>query len=213
MTDPLRRRPYVWPSWLTKILAKEDRCLWKPWYKATHKAKKIEDPDREAFFKEWTAKHDRLVEARAARLKDEGWTVKVEDEGEFKLEGKTADLAGKPDIVAMRDGQALVVDAKAGRPRTSDHWQVLIYMFALPLSWLRGHKSIHGEVQYRDHIAQVRPLTDVETNAIADLIRLVSDVDNQPPATPSVNECKKCDIAACKVRKTSAPTGDARSYF
>ena len=218
MTDKLRPRPYVWPTWITKHLAGEEKCWYKPWVKATRKYKKIpESADRRAFFDEWTAKHDKLVLARYNRMKADGWTCRLEDEGEFKLQGKTADLAGKPDIVGMRTTDtgdfAIVIDGKSGRPKASDHWQVLIYMFALPLSWLPKSYELHGEIQYTDNTEPVRPLRDAEVQAISGAIRKISDLSSPPDAVPSARECERCDVASCKSRHKAAPAGDARGYF
>lgn len=208
-----RRHPYIWPTWISKLLAGEERCWWKSWYKALHFYEKKVDPDRESFLAGWTKTHDAMVEKRAARMKSDGWLVRVEDEGEFTLEGKSATLAGKPDIVGIRDGQALVIDAKAGKKRKSDHWQVLIYLFALPLAWLKGHSSLHGEVQYQDEAVAVRRLGDAEVQAITEAIRRVSDPTEEPPTVPSARECERCDVAACPDRFEKRPAGDARSYF
>ena len=153
-----------------------------------------------------------MVQRRAVSMKKDDWTVRVEDEGEFKLEGKTADLAGKPDLVGLREGWALCIDAKSGKRRISDHWQVRIYMFALPLAWLKGHKELHGEVMYRDGTEAV-DFGQRHVDDIAGAVRKVSDVSCPPEAVPSAFECGRCDIAACKSRHVKPKAGDARRFF
>jgi CRISPR/Cas system-associated exonuclease Cas4 (RecB family) len=211
--NPVRKRPYVWVSWITKLLSGEDRCWWKAWYKARHKYAKVpDDPGREEFFAEWTATHDAIVEKRAARLRDAGWVVRCEEDAEFKLAGAGADLAGKPDLVAVRDGMALVIDAKSGKRRRSDHWQVLVYLFGLGLSWCKG-LSLEGEVAYRDGEEPVEELTHQKKQAIAEAVRAVSS-DSEPARAPSARECRYCDVAACPDRVTQQDSrGDARAYF
>ncbi len=211
--DPLRRSPYIWPTWLTKLIAGEEKCWYKSWWKATRKYTKKEDPARADFFREWTAKHDGLTNRRVARMKKDGWVCKVEDEGEFNLQGKTATLAGKPDIVGIRDGRGLVVDAKAGKQRESDHWQVLIYKFALPLSWFPPKIPLDGEIQYKNEAVAVRKLGAGEVEEITGAIRRVSNLETPPDAIPSTFECGRCDVAACKSRlERPAPT-DASRFF
>jgi len=213
MTDSLRSSPYIWPTWLTKLIAGEEKCWYKSWWKATRKYTKKEDPGRADFLREWTAKHDALTNTRARRMKKDGWSVKVEDEGEFNLKGKSATLAGKPDIVGIRDGRGLVVDAKAGKQRASDHWQVLIYKFALPLSWFPKSMPLDGEIQYKDEAVAVRELGDAEVLAITGAIKIVSNLDTPPDPIPSTFECGRCDVAACKSRvERPAPT-DATRFF
>ncbi len=211
--DSVRTSPYIWPTWLTKLLAGEEKCWYKSWFKSTRNYVKREDPSRADFFTEWTKKHDAITNKRADRMRSDGWAVKVEEEGEFNLKGKGATLAGKPDIVGIRDGRGLVIDAKAGKQRESDHWQVLIYKFALPLSWFPKKMRLEGEVQYRDMAVGVRPLGDDEVEAITNAIKRVSDLENPPPTVPTVFECGRCDVEACKARvERPAPT-DATRFF
>lgn len=213
MVDKARRgKPYVWVTWLTKLLAGEYKCWFAAWYKAHFKYEKIEDPERESFFAKYTAIHDKIVENRVERMRDDGWLVRVEDEGEFRLEGKLGTLAGKPDIVGIRDGIAVAIDGKSGKRRLSDHWQVLIYMLALPLTWLRGHTELHGEVQYRDGAEGVRELGDPERAKISEAMKIVAGPD-RPETSPSSFECGRCDIASCPDRHKPNAPGDAKGLF
>jgi hypothetical protein len=209
-------RPYIYATWLTKLIAGESKCWYASWYKANHKyEKRPDDPGREDFFAEWTKKHDAIVARRVEELRKQDYVVKVEEEGEFKLEGVTCDVAGKPDYVAMKDGVALVGDAKSGKKRESDHWQVLIYMFALPLSWLKGTKYVvDGEVKYTDQVQPVRPLNEANRKRITEAIKKLASPE-APEAAPSIGECKFCDVAKCTFRKESErkPDGDATSFF
>jgi len=213
VTDKARPRPYIWVSWITKLLAGENKCWYAAWYKAHHKYdKKPDDPDREDFFKEWTAKHDAITEKVAESYRESGWVVRVEDEASFKLVGRQADVAGKPDIVALKDGsvEGEVVDAKSGRRRASDHWQVLIYLFSLPLSWLPGVR-LRGVVAYADGEEPVRPLGQKEKDAIVAAVKRVSD-PTAPEPVPSANECRHCDVLACTARQQTSD-GDATRFF
>lgn len=213
--DKPRGRAYVWVTWLPKLLAREDRCWYRLWFKSNFKFDRVPDAtDRAEFFREWTAKHDAIVKDRAEQLREDGWTVKVEEDGKFTLAGDRADLAGQPDIVALKGEEGLVVDAKSGRKRASDHWQVLLYMFALPLSWLRGTQTqLRGEVEYPDGAETVRPLT-ANTLDYADIVNAMRTASQPaaPVATPSERECRYCDIASCTYRFKSV-SGDARGIF
>jgi hypothetical protein len=216
VNDPKRPRAYIWVTWLTKLLAGEDKCWYRGWVKANHKYEKTpDDKDREDFFKEWTRKHDALVNRRAEELKGQGFLVRLEDEGAFKLIGKNADLAGKPDIVAIADDHALVIDGKSGKRRKSDHWQVLIYLFALPLSWMKGTQlRLDGQIQYSDGPEAVRPLDEPTKAKIVDAINKLAGPE-PPAAVPSTNECRYCDIANCEFRSedSAVPEGDATRFF
>jgi hypothetical protein len=208
-----RPKPYIWASWLTKLLAGEDSCWWKSWYRAHYKYTKTpDDADRADFFREWTRKHDAIVQRRATELRGQGYVVRVEEDASFKLHGGAADVAGKPDLVALKDSAALVVDAKSGRRRSSDHWQVLLYLFALPVSWLSAPEiKLRGEVAYADADEPVRALKVPERDAILNAIRRVS-APTPPPQVPSAHECARCDVAAC-AKRHAVPTGDASKWF
>jgi hypothetical protein len=212
--DYKRGRVYCWPTWITKLLSGEERCWWRAWFRAHTKYEKIEDdPERAEFFREWNRKHDAIVARRAAELKAAGWTVKIEDEGQFKVAGDLGDLAGKPDIVAMKGDEAVVIDAKAGRRRGSDHWQVLLYIFALPLSWLKGFK-LRGEVEYHDGREATSPMTPEAKERIISAMKKVMGPE-APESAPSRNECRYCDVKTCPTRwaDTGEEDGDARGMF
>jgi CRISPR/Cas system-associated exonuclease Cas4 (RecB family) len=211
--EPRRNRPYVWVTWLTKLLSGESKCWWAAWYRAHHKfAKTPDDPGRAEFFAEYTAAHDKIAARRAEEFRALGYVVRQEDDAAFKLVGRDADLAGKPDLVAVGNGEAVASDVKGGKRRESDRWQVRIYLFGLPLSWLRGVK-LRGEVEYRDGRIDVPAPTPAERDAIVQAMRVVSGPD-APPPTPSAGECRYCDVAACTARhKAEDSSGDARAYF
>ena len=209
MADTPRRRPYVYVTWITKLLSGESSCWWAAWYKSTHKYEKRPDDGFDSVG--WNKKHDALTDAREAELIADGWVTRKEDAAEFTLKGAGADLAGKPDLVGLKDGTALVIDAKSGKPKKADHWQVLIYMFALPMSWLKSHTLV-GEVVRPDGIREdVRPITAAEREQIIAAVRKVTA--KEPPAPdPGPRECRFCDILHCPTRYVK-PEGDARGMW
>lgn len=197
-------KPYIWVTWLTKLMSGEDKCWWRSWYKAHYKYDKVpESADRKAFLEEWTKKHDAMVDARVAVLKEQGHVVKVEDEGEFTFEGRAAIVAGKPDVVGMMPARADVYDQKSGKRRKSDQEQVRIYMLALPQTWLPEGIELRGFVEYQDGLVEVPPLTDVDRARIKNAVERVAG-DEAPARVPSANECKYCEIANCPDRITKS---------
>ena len=184
MADRRKGRPGVWAKALAKFLGGDDRCWYKIWLQSTHWVDKLEKtPEDQARMQGHMDKHDGIANRRASALRSEGYVVKTEDETTFKVSGKNADLTGKCDVVAMKDGEAIVDDAKGGRPREADHWQVRIYMWALPLTWLQGHK-ISGGVQYTDNRVDVRPPGREDLALIAEGVRRATTPE-APATTPS----------------------------
>jgi hypothetical protein len=209
MSEPRRGKPYVYVTWLSALLAGSDRCWWRTWYQAIHKYAKLpEDPERAAFLAEWTKTHDAMTETRAAGLRAEGWAIKVEDEAAFKIRGAGGDLAGKPDIVAMKGNDVLVIDCKSGRRRLSDHEQVRIYIFALRLL---GRGAVRGEVQYRDGREAVSYET-ADGERVAAAMRAVTNPEQTFKPAPSAYECGRCQIAACTARHRAAEVDSGGAF-
>ena len=193
-----RPRKYVFPTWITKLLAGEAKCWYSAWYKSHFKyQKKADDTERAAFFAEYNEKHDTIVRHRALAMKLAGWVVKTEDP--FRVAGKAGDISGRIDIVGMKGDEALVVEVKSGRPRQSDRWQALLYMMLLPLDWLKGFKTVRGEVEYRDGTVPVSTMTAGDKEKIGAALRLVTG-DEAPVAVPSEGDCRYCDIVRCQYR-------------
>ena len=95
--------------------------------------------------------HTALV--NETRESHEGWgyMVYTENQNSFRLRGRRATLAGKPDLIAVKGNRAVVIDAKTGKPSPAHAAQVKIYQYAVPkaLEQYRGTES-QGHVVYPD---------------------------------------------------------------
>ena len=58
--------------------------------------------------------------------------MNTEGQNSFELQGRSATLAGQPDLITQRDGQAVIVDVKTGQDSASHVVQVMIYLYAIP---------------------------------------------------------------------------------
>ena len=204
-----RREPYLWPTWITKILAGEQSCEWAAWFKAHFQD--YQKAPRDGDLVGWTARHTELLQKRAAELRKDGYEVFVEDQNKFTLKGKSCTIGGKPDIVAIKDEidangrvveDIVVVDAKGGKARDSDHFQVLIYMMILPLTHPRClGKAVRGEIQYMSERIDIDTLPNRQREMI---IATIERIASSTPAVlaPSFRECRFCDLtkADCKRR-------------
>jgi hypothetical protein len=184
-----RRSPFVWVTWLTKLLAGENECEWALWFRSRYKFDKLAsgfDLDR------WRSEHDALVQWRAEKQREQGFEVRVEDENGFRVEGQSGTtIAGKPDLAIFAEDSVTYEDCKTGKRRDSDHIQVLLYAM-LTRKYLKS--PISGAVVYTDGIEQV----DMErlpalTEAFKAIMARVN-ADTPPPRKPSAAECRYCDI-------------------
>lgn len=210
-TTPRPGLPYIWCTWLTKQLAGETACLYQPWLKSHFRYDKR--PNSNFNLAAWTHDHSALVTARSAELIADGWRVTLEQENAFTFRGKTAVLAGQPDLVAVREGVGLVVDGKTGQQRHSDFWQVLIYMLVLPR--VRPElPALRGEVTYQDQRIAIEPeeLTASIADQIYALVRTLGE-STRPPTTPSRKDCGWCDIAECHDRFVDRESAVLASEF
>lgn len=64
-----RPKPYVWASWITKLLAGESQCAWAAWFRAHHRYDKL---PRDADLAAWTSGHTAMVGERSRVLTEDG---------------------------------------------------------------------------------------------------------------------------------------------
>lgn len=187
-------KAYVWVTWLTSLLGGK-QCVWSAWFRANFKYEKFEE---EAFdLAQWNRDHSRLMRDRRAELEADGWTVTVENQNEFKLEFDTAVLAGKPDIIAKKQGRVLIIDGKTGRERDSDLWQVMVYLRAYQKTHPNMTESLEGEVQYKRGGQRVSvTLDELTPQRRDDVVTMMATLGspNPPPKTPSRDECRRCSV-------------------
>ena len=196
MAQPRATGPYVWVTWLPRLLSGESSCEWASWFKAQHEgdswARMPSDFDQAS----WMMNHTSLLNQQRQHWEALGYTVLTEGQNSFNLRGSSAVLAGKPDLVARRRDQVTVIDAKTGRPSPAHTAQVLLYMYALPraLERYRG-LSIAGQVAYPDRVVDIPPEA-VDGKFVENLGGLMHRLASETPArrVPSPGECRFCEI-------------------
>jgi len=204
MVKPAQKRskPYAWVTWLAKLMAGEKQCQYAVWRLSQYQFDKLPSSFD-------ASKHDQMVIKRASQLEAEGFTVYVEDANSLKVNGQKFDIciAGKPDIVAIKDGWVVVEDCKSGKRLDSHRFQVLLYMLLLPLAPETKHlcqgQTPHGRLVYRDGIVEI-PHWTVDSQFKQLLHQTIATiVSSTPPSqTSSTWECRYCNIpdAYCSAR-------------
>jgi len=207
-----RQTPYIWVTWLSKVMAGEQACLWASWFKTHHQS--FQKADQGFDLARWNLEHTRLLVRLRAELAGRNAVVRVESQNSFKYpHASGAILAGKPDLVVIEGGQAIVVDCKTGRRRISDRLQVLIYMYVLPVCFPElALYTISGRIVYPDGCVEIAT-TAVDTSFAEHLDYFIGLIGNQeaPPMAPSSSECRFCDITALDcASRVNGPSGNAR---
>jgi len=194
MPKEKRDKVFVWPSWISKLVAGEDHCFWKYWFKCHYTYDKMPSDFNLAA---WNIKHTSLLRSRVDALEKLGFKVFIEDQNSFKMNfivTKAGDtiiddklwpedaismrftISGKADIVAIGEEEderisgkmhsiALVEDCKTGSCKTSDHVQVIIYMLFLPKA-IEMYKGLkfNGCIVYKNGV----PNADIPASAAQD---------------------------------------------
>ena len=190
-----RDQPYIWVTWLTKLLVGENSCEWAAWFRA-HYTNFLRVPD-DFDSATWQMNHTVLLNQERDRLQCEGHAVFVEKQNRFALRGRSATLGGKPDLIALAGDKGVIYDVKTGQPTASDHVQVMTYMYAVPRA-LGQFKNMgfDGMVVYRDHKVPI-PASAVNKQFIDRLASLIRRISGEQPLlkTPSVMECGFCQIS------------------
>ncbi len=190
-----RTEPYVWATWITKLLAGESSCLWSAWFRAHfHSFAKTERADFD--LDKWIVDHAALVRRTAAEFTDKGYAVSTERQNQFSLAGKLGTLAGRPDMVAVQGDEGWVVDGKTGLPRAADRVQVMLYMWALKRAnpALAGVR-LRGRIEYptRFGIVEADEVDAGFAARVGEVMRAVCGPD-EPGKAPSFGECRCCPL-------------------
>lgn len=190
-----RPEPYVWVSWITKLLAGESSCVWSAWFRAHYQTAKAPNGFDMAA---WQMDHAALLRKTAIEHENEGYKVFTEGQNLFALKGKAGTLSGKPDMVAVKDMEGWVVDTKTGLPKASDRIQVMVYMWALPktIPAFAGVR-FHGKVIYKTGSSIIGP-EEVDATFIKRVSDLMREICGEAEShkAPSYAECQHCPITA-----------------
>ena len=214
----LRDFPYIWATWLPRLLTGERSCEWAIWFKA-HYWDWTRQP-RDFDQSKWLLDHTALLHQQKAEWEERGYDVYVEAQNSFQLRGRTATLAGRPDLIVDRGDDALIIDVKTGQEQPWHAVQIQIYQYALPkaLPERFRHARLAGEVVYPSRIARVPrgALPGQFIDQLGSTIRRLA-TPNPPKPTPSFQECRFCDITAadCPERvdePNTAPQGQTSDF-
>ena len=195
----VREQPYVWVTWLAKLLSGHDFCWWASWFRAQHEGwswpKAPSDFDRDR----WIMEHNTRLNEERERLIADGAAVYVDNQNNFKLRGASATLAGTPDLVSIEDGNVTIHDIKSGQPHVFHSAQVMLYMWAFPLARPQYRDlPMAGRVVYNDYAVDIpsSAVDEVFVDRVASLIKRLADGERPPLRTPSPSECGFCDITS-----------------
>jgi len=193
-----RDKPYIYVTWLSKLISGESQCEYVSWFKAHFKSEKSSSANFDLV--KWTINHNQLLHKRRGELEQQGYIVQIEDQNSFKLDVPGTDIAvsGKADIIALgNSGRYYIEDCKTGRCKNSDQVQIMLYMIFLPMAIEKYREMVFdGLVVYKNSMVPVN-WTDVDDDLKEVVWDLVKRVGGDKPCrkVPSYNECRWCDVS------------------
>ena len=213
----LRGKPYIFVTWMARLLAGTRSCEWASWFKTQHEGWSWKKTPTDFDLAAWTMRHAALVTEERDRLEAEGAEVFAEQQNHFRLRGRVATLSGQPDLVSIGDERTTVHDVKTGEPNAADTAQVMLYMWALPLAKPRYRDTaLEGRVVYADHAVDV-PADAIDDDFRAKVVALIERLaaEAAPRKTPSHWECGFCEITAddCPDRIDEKPPTEETDVF
>ena len=88
-----RPEPYVWVSWITKLLAGESSCVWSAWLRAHYQTAKAPNGFDMG---SWQMDHSAMLRKTAAKHEKEGCEVFTEGQNLFVLKLHFPRTLGEP---------------------------------------------------------------------------------------------------------------------
>ena len=199
-----RNFPYVWVTWVSKLMSGEDFCEWAHWFKANHEGNSYDKVPSDFNTARWQLVHTELVNKTRHEYESIGYKVSVQHQNLLKLKGNSALLSGIPDLLAVKDTDVVVMDVKTGQPSPTHAIQVMTYMYAVSKSNVVSiTPEVSGKLVYQDHVVDI-PALAVDEEFISRLAKVILDLCKVDPPikTPSVRECGFCNITSndCSAR-------------
>ena len=210
----MRSGPYVWVTWLAKLMAGEVQCHWAAWFRTHYMGfdKAPSDFQQAA----WMVAHNQCLDELCRECEDLPAMFK-EDQNQFRVTRKSGlVVSGKPDLITLdENGSAMVFDIKTGVPRHSDIIQVMLYMLLLPYgSPLYKGKKLNGCLVYKNGERSEIPASAIDTefqDRVTYFLNLL-EAKEAPRRSPSIAECRYCDLTLADCPdKTSISDGESDS--
>ena len=205
-----REELYVFVSLLARWISGERSCDWAIWFQ-TH-WKDFERVEGDFDLAVWKVDHTRLLRETHRALNVDGYRVKVEGQNWFRARHEDSPavvVGGKPDLLALRGDDAIVLDVKTGKVHDWHAQQVLLPMAFLPRSDLDEHREarFRGRLVYQD--GQVKELHRGQAADTYERLPYFLDIlagpEEQAFRVPSEQECRYCPISSAHCPERLAP--------
>lgn len=187
-----RGKPYIWATWLSRVMTGHVSCQWRYWFLAWHKL--IQEQAATFDSVGWQIRHTRLLTEVRQELTAAGVRTNTEAAFQCRVPGCDVLINGKIDCLAVDGRIVTVYDCKTGKPRSSDRAQVMIYMYALSTYPRFAESLIRGMVVYQDRRDEIPCLPEDFADQLAYFSGLL--VSDGPPVKEPGRDCRLCKITS-----------------
>jgi len=139
-TPTERSNPFIWVSWLSKLMAGEKQCQWASWFRSHYVWEKV--PSGLDLAK-WTADHAQLLRARKAALEAQGFFPTFSRSPAFCISYRNHNILGTLFEINMLSIftmflTILVANWLQVKPPTDKKFTILENLVSLPARRWRG---------------------------------------------------------------------------
>ena len=148
MTQVRANGPRISPGWLAGLLAAEAQCEWASWFRVRHEDWE-QGPVPSLSDLEWSIDYTQRLNRCIKLYEDQGYTVSNGGPNGYVLSVGGAELSGRPDVIATKGGDCIVIDFPEGEPTRSHALQVMIHIYALSMAVERFQgMTLSGQLAY-----------------------------------------------------------------
>ena len=140
--------PRISPAWFAELLAGEAHCQWAYWFRARHEEWEL-GPSLSLSRVDWLMEHTWELIDCINRYQEQGYAVSNGWPNDYVLRVGGAVLSGRPEVIATKGDDCVVIDFHDGEATRSRTLQVMVHMYALPRAIDRFRSmSPRGEIAY-----------------------------------------------------------------
>jgi len=200
-----RHEPFIWATWLAKVMSGRVNCQWQYWFQSHHKLLSKQPSTFDSL--NWKIGHTRLLTELKQEVLASGLQPRTEVSIKFELPGLDTRISGKADCLVVDGSNVMLYDCKTGHPHDSDRAQVMIYMYGLATLPQYASSRIRGTVVYRDGWVAVPDLSETFESDLTFFAKLLSAYA-EPQREPGP-DCALCNIHAVDCPDRPEPLGGA----
>ncbi len=211
MAEARATGPRISPLWLAGLLSGDVQCQWASWFRTHHEDwDRVETPGLPGL--DWQTQYTVQLNGCIRRYEEQGYTVSNGAPNAYSLGLGDVVLSGRPDVIAVKGDDFVVIDFPKGEANHSHAFQVMTHMHALPraVARLRG-MSPRGELVYWEERVDV-PAASLDRGFVENLHRQAERLASGEPLArvPSPDECWTCDIGAADCPERMKDDGTRR---